>query len=79
MLACMLVDVYRQSQYLDVHYTSAQSSLFFGGVTVITGVTGTMAGSYISKVRELSAEKGIRPGLHVALLRGRSSVAYCSW
>ncbi|EDQ86657.1 uncharacterized protein MONBRDRAFT_33732 [Monosiga brevicollis MX1] len=41
--------VYRQSQLESNHLSSSSASLYFGGVTVITGVCGTLLGSIISK------------------------------
>lgn len=42
--------VQRQSQLTGANYDSATASLYFGGITVVAGVLGTVAGSYFSKV-----------------------------
>jgi hypothetical protein len=43
-------------QNLEYQYSSSMASLVFGGVTVVTGIVGTLAGSSISKVQAYSRQ-----------------------
>ncbi len=52
--------VYRESQRTSMPLSSTTASLAFGGVTVFTGVVGTLAGSIISKVGGGRGERGER-------------------
>ena len=42
----------RQSQETSVHYDSGTAGIYFGAITVLTGIGGTALGAWASKVRQ---------------------------